>query len=68
MVTIEKKKGRQTIIRICDPGYHDGFAHSGIQIEINKKDKSFYISGWYDQIAGIQGDTIKLDEFLELFK
>ena len=40
----------------------------GIQIEINKKDKSFYISGWYDQIAGIQGDTIKLDEFLELFK
>jgi hypothetical protein len=36
-------------------------------ITINKKNRSFYVSGWYDGCVGIQGAEIKLDDFIKLF-
>jgi len=60
---IEDKNGRKTIII---KAFED--SHSGISIEINKGKKTFYVSGWYDTFGGIQGDEIKLEDFLKLFE
>lgn len=58
---IKQSKGKQTVIYIGDS------RHSGIDITINKKNRSFYVSGWYDGCVGIQGAEIKLDDFIKLF-
>jgi len=58
----DKQKGNPTITYISNEG------RFGIDITINKKNKSFYVSGWYDTFVGIHGEDIKLEEFLELFK
>lgn len=62
-VEIEQVKGQQTTLWICDPDWK----HSGISITLNKKNRSFYVSGWYDSFVGIDGAEIKLDDFIELF-
>lgn len=58
---IKQQKGKQTVIYIGDSKY------SGVDITINKKKRSFYVSGWYDGCVGIQGAEIKLDDFIKLF-
>ena len=60
-IQIEQKKGKQTVI------YINGDSFSGIDITINKKNRSFYVSGWYDGCVGIEGAEIKLDDFIKLF-
>jgi len=62
-VEIEAKRGKQTTVWITDPDWK----HSGISIAINKKNRSFYVSGWYDSFIGIDGAEIKLDDFIRLF-
>ena len=41
---------------------------AGIDISYNRSKQSFYISGWYDTMVGIEGEEISLKELLEVFK
>jgi len=61
-VEVKKLKGKQTTIYIGDSKF------SGIDITINKKNRSFYVSGWYDSFVGIEGGEILLDDFIKLFE
>ena len=40
--------------------------HSGVSITYTKSSKQISISGWYDSIVGIQGDSVSLGEFLDM--
>ena len=46
--------------------YSPGSDGSGINITVNKKKKTFHISGWYDSYAGIQGGEISLEALQKL--
>jgi hypothetical protein len=38
---------------------------SGVSIEYRKRDKTVYISGWYDHFVGIEGQRVELIWLLE---
>lgn len=58
-----KKRKQQTRIYIGDSN-----ESSGIDITINKSKRTFYVSGWYDSMVGIQGEEISIDEFIKFFE
>ena len=37
-----------------------GDRFSGISLEYTKKDRSLYVSGWYDSCVGIEGHQLSL--------
>lgn len=38
-------------------------SNSGISVEYIKTKRDIYISGWYDDFVGIEGERMGLDEF-----
>ena len=40
------------------------YGNSGIQIEYVKSTDTFYISGWYDSMVGIEGGVVSRSELL----
>jgi len=40
----------------------------GVELTINKSERSIQVSGWYDNIYGIEGGDIKLEDIIRLFE
>lgn len=64
---IKQDRGHITLFSKEPPGSFLS-DRSGIRIDVNKKDRTLSIDGWYDSMVGITGGTISLDDITKLFK
>jgi len=44
------------------------YRSAGIRLTINKSQRCIDVDGWFDDIAGIEGGRIMLDDLLALFE
>jgi len=61
--TIKNSLGNTVIIF----GSHNRRSGAGIELTIHRSERSIHVSGWFDNVYGIEGGDIKLDDLTELF-